>query len=221
MTRNKLEQQLEEIVLVGVTGNIGSGKSLFSNIAAERGYPVISSDDNAKQLMQSNEKLKQLLKKEFGEDIYLQNGELDKPKLAALIFGEASQNKRNLTKMNAIVHPIVIDYMTEQIEELASKGHKLIFVESALMIESGVAEGMDYIVFIQADEDIRLRRVIQRGLTPNDAKARIANQEPEDKKKAIADFVISNNTTIEEFRKASTTTLDILEFLPPKEESEE
>lgn len=209
----------EDVVIIGITGGIGSGKSTIANWVRERGYIVISSDELAKELMRTNEELKQKLIEEFGESIYLENGELNKSLLSDLIF---DTNHSQVKKVNQIVHPYAIDSIMNQLETLANEGNKLLFVESALMFESGMAEGYDYVITVHTDENKVIERVQSRsGLSEQKIRTIMKSQLNPIEKKKLADFVIENNGTVDDLRVSFDTLLPILEILPPNDSDEE
>ncbi len=209
----------EDVVIIGITGGIGSGKSTIADWIRERGYSVISSDEIAKEQMRTNEELKQKLVKEFGDSIYLENGELNKSLLSDLIF---DTNNSQVKKINQIVHPYAIDSIMNQLETLANDGNKLLFVESALMYESGMAEGYDYVITVYIDEDNVIERVKSRsGLSEEKIRIIMKSQLNPIEKKKLADFTIDNNGTVDDLRVSFDTLFPILEILPPNDSDDE
>jgi dephospho-CoA kinase len=209
----------EDVVIIGITGGIGSGKSTIANWIREKGYHVISSDEVARDLMQTNIDLKNKLIANFGDDIYLENGDLNKSLLSDIIFDE---NKSQVKKVNQTVHPYAIEAIMNQLENLANEGNKLLFVESALMFESGMAEGYDYIVTVFTDEKNVLDRVKSRsGLSEEKTRTIMKSQLNPIEKKKLADFVIDNNGTVDELRVSFNYLFPILEILPPNDSDEE
>lgn len=209
----------EEVVIIGITGGIGSGKSTIANWVREKGYSVLSSDEIAKQEMSSNKELKNKLINEFGENIYLESGELNKSLLSDLIFDISNSQVK---KINQIVHPYTIESIMKQLEELATSGNKRIFVESALMYESGMAEGYDYILTVFTEEEKVIERVQSRsGLSEEKIRTIMKSQLNPIEKKKLADFVIENNGTVDELRVSFETLFPILEILPPNDSDEE
>lgn len=208
-----------EVVIIGITGGIGSGKSTIANWVREKGYSVLSSDEIAKQEMSSNKELKNKLINEFGENIYLESGELNKSLLSDLIFDISNSQVK---KINQIVHPYAIESIMKQLEELANSGNKRIFVESALMYESGMAEGYDYVLTVFTEEEKVIERVQSRsGLSEEKIRTIMKSQLNPIEKKKLADFVIENNGTVDELRVSFETLFPILEILPPNDSDEE
>lgn len=209
----------EDVVIVGITGGIGSGKSTIADWIIEKGFPVLSSDGIAKELMTSNPEIKKQLIVSFGEEIYLEDGGLNKSMLSDLIF---DPNQSKVKKINQIVHPFVIENIINQLEVLAESGNKLIFVESALMFESGMAEGYDYIITVFADEEKVIERVNKRSkLSEEKIRTIMKSQLNPIEKKKLADFVIDNNGTVDELRTSFDTIISIIEILPPNDSNEE
>jgi len=171
-------------LIIGITGGIGSGKSTLSNKLRAEGYEVYDTDVRAKNLQNEQPDLISKLKAHFGEIIYNLDG-LDRAALAKIVFGK----KELLIELNQLVHPFVREDFNRWISERSA--HKLLFVESAIMFESGFVKLVDKVILITASEEVRIKRVVKRdGSSPEQVKARIANQMPDELKIAKADFVI-------------------------------
>jgi dephospho-CoA kinase len=190
---------------IAITGGIGSGKSLVTGYIEKLGYPVIKSDDVAKELMRSDESIKKKIIKEFGPPAYNENG-LNTKYLAELVFTYPEK----VQKINSIVHPPTTKKISDLADQLFTK-HKIVFVESALIYEAKIQNQFDYIVLIYSDEQTRIKRVIQREkITHGDIQKRMAFQIPDDQKKERADFVIENNSSITELQNRTNFILNIL-----------
>ncbi len=212
-----LKNILDDIKLIGITGGIGSGKSTVANLLIESGYKVISSDDNAKYLMNNDLQLILNIKSEFGEDFYL-DGKVNTLLVASTIF----KSKEKLDKLNQLVHPKVIELMLSQLEELVDYTKEMVFVESALMFESGLFVGFDYIIDVYTKKETAIERVVKRsGITEKEVLERMSMQMDIDKKKSLADFVIENNKSEEELSKSLWSTIDLIRFLPKRENFDE
>lgn len=190
---------------IAITGGIGSGKSLVTSIIEKSGYPVIKSDEIAKELMYKDELVKKRIIKEFGPPSYNEKG-LNTKYLAENIF----THPEKVEKINSIVHPPTIN----KIEELASQlflKNKIVFVESALIYEAEIQDRFDYVILIYADEATRIARVMQRDtITQDDLRNRIGFQISDEQKKEAADFVIDNNSTTSELESRTMFILNIL-----------
>ncbi len=182
--------------IIGITGGIGSGKSVACKILQKAGIPVLYSDPIAKEVMDSDEEIKRDLIIEFGEEVY-KDDKINKEFLSELIFS----NRENLHIINTIVHPKVISYLEEKIYKEFEK-EEIVCVESALIFESKIEAMFNYIIAITAPEEMRIHRVLDRDdTTYGEIKQRIDSQYPEETKTGLADFVIQNVGTIEQLEK--------------------
>jgi len=218
MESNKLlsDDSLENAVVVAITGGIASGKSEVARLLKDKKYPVISTDYIAKLLMDSDISIKDKLISEFGYKIYNDAGKLNSKILSDIVFfGENKSEK--LQKLNSIVHPPVIDKMVEEIENYIKLGNKLVFVESALIFESGLDDGFDYIIVVTADTETRIKRAMNRSeLSKEEVVARMNEQISQEQKIKLSDFEIQNNKSIKELESSLMFLLPIIEMLPPK-----
>ena len=171
---------------IGITGGIGSGKSVVSKIIESMGYTVFNSDIEAKNIINNDAHVREELIEICGEEIYNSNG-LNREVLAQKIFS----NDSLLEKVNAIVHPKVRDAF----DQLCRTNKKeLIFNEAAIIIETGGYHLFDQTMLITAPEQVRIDRVMRRdGVSEDDVKSRIAKQWSDDKKAEFADVVIIND----------------------------
>lgn len=207
----------EDAVIVGITGGIGSGKTTVANFFRDFGYNVLSSDDIAKKLMADDLDLKSKLIDAFGRDTYYDTGELNRKYLSEKVFANNPDSKENLKLLNSIVHPVVIDELVSQIEELVDKGETTIFVESALMIESGMADGYDYIIVVKAPDELVIKRVKEReNISENQIRQRIRSQLSPEEKAKRADFVIENDGDVDKLKSSVNFIAAIVKSLKPR-----
>lgn len=193
---------------VAITGGIGAGKSKVSDFLMKDGFPVLKADDIAKDLMQNNSDVKKLIIQEFGEESY-KDGKLNTKYLSDKIFNDED----NVDKINAIVHPIVIEKINKLCEKEFSTSN-LVFVEIPLLFESELQDFFDYTILVFADEGIRIKRTIERGnLSEADVKKRMQFQIPDEEKKDKVDFVIENNSSIEDLENRTKLILFLLKNL--------
>lgn len=179
--------RMKQPIIIGITGGIGGGKSTLSDRLSGRGYKIYNSDLRARLLQNEDLELVDAIKKLLGDDIY-KNGELDRPAVAAIVF----QNKALLQQLNQLVHPAVRADFKRWKE--ANHTEKLLFVESAIMFESGLALLMDKVVLMTASEEVRIARVVKRdGISPEQVLARMMHQLPEDEKIKRAHYVIHSD----------------------------
>lgn len=175
---------------IGLTGGIGSGKSIICDILNIMGYPVFNSDNEAKLLMVSDPEVIQQIKDVFGEEAYVGNA-LNRPYLANKVFKDESLK----IALNNIVHPAVRNAFDSWAEK---KNAKLVFNEAAILFETGAYKAFDYTVLVTAPEKTRIERVILRDkTTTEEVKLRMNNQWEDEIKKEMASYVINNeNNTL-------------------------
>lgn len=193
-------------LLIGLTGSIGAGKSTVADIIREQ-YPVLDTDRIARDIMESDDAVRNSLTKSFGSAVFLADGTLDRQFLASVVFADAKQ----LEMLNAIVHPPTILRVREAAGTLHAEGNRLVFVESALVFEAGIEEEFDYTVAVVAETEISLERIMQRdGIDRENATLRLQRQLPPEEKARLADFTIRNNSGLDELRRATGIILLIL-----------
>jgi len=172
---------------VGITGGIGSGKSMVCEIFKMIGVPVYHADLEARSLMASNAQIIDQLIHIFGKKIYRQN-KLDRERLAALIFND----EEKIQKVNSIVHPIVFEHFFSWVE--LHKEHKYVIKEAAILFESGADKHLDKIITITAPEALKIKRVMERdNVIESEVRNRMKNQLDEEEKIKRSDYVIIND----------------------------
>ena len=173
---------------VGITGGIGGGKSTFARLLRERGYHVYDTDAAAKRLQNEDAGIRRKLMEKFGEQIYTAEG-LNRKLLAEEVFAQP----RLLKLLNEAVHPAVErDF---QRWKTRHSHERLLFVESAILFESGFNRLVDKVILVTASEEVRVGRVMKRDSISLEAiKRRMASQLPEEEKAKQADIVIDNNS---------------------------
>jgi dephospho-CoA kinase len=211
--QNDVDDEIEgEPLLIGLTGGIGSGKSTVAEIFEDAGFPVINADKEARFIMENDSAVKEALVQRFGRDIYLENSSLNSTALSDIVFN--SKNLQHLQDLNAIVHPIVLDRMFAQAEELAQE-HDVVIIDVALLFELDLADGFDYVIGVLTKPELRFERLIRdRGMTKDQIAARIKTQIGDESLKEQCDFIIENNGTKEDLQKASQYLVEILPYLP-------
>ena len=172
---------------IAITGGIGSGKSYVCSRLETAGYPVFYCDDEAKRIIRTSPVVREALTSLIGPDVYDRDGHLVKPVLAAYICGSPLQ----ADKVNAIVHPRVADAFREWTMRQSAP---IVFMECALLYESGFDALVDVTALVVVPEDVRLRRVIERDhVTAEKARAWMSLQLPEPEKAARAGFLLHND----------------------------
>lgn len=172
---------------VGITGGIGSGKSTVCKIFEILGIPVYYADERAKFIMEHDARLIAALKKSFGESIFFPGGQLDRGKLASIVFRDSEK----IAILNGLVHPSVAEDSNNWIKAQTSA---YILKEAALLFESGSYKQLDLIISVTAPLELRISRVMARdGSSHKEVLNRINNQWPQEKKDELANFVIVND----------------------------
>jgi dephospho-CoA kinase len=173
--------------LIGLTGAIGSGKSSVSALFASKGAIIIDGDGIAKQLQQKGSATLQKMVDEFG-DILLDTGELDRAKVAQLVFGDADLLKR----LNAIMHPAISAEILRQIE-MNMATDNVVVLDMPLLVENP-REGMSGLVVVDVDPEVAISRLVQyRNMNEDDARRRMASQASREDRLKVADRVIDNS----------------------------
>lgn len=173
---------------VGITGGIGSGKSVVCRVFETLGIPVFNADNAAKYLMEHDSNIIAAIKLLLGEKSY--NNKLpDRQYIAALVFQQPSL----LQQLNQIIHPAVLEYGNHW---MSKQSAPYCIKEAAIFFESGSHKEMDVMVGVYAPKDIRIQRVSDRdNTTPEKIKSRIANQMDEEEKMKLCNYVINNYST--------------------------
>lgn len=183
--------------IIGLTGGIGSGKTTVAKFIEEMGFPVYYSDDRAKEIVNDDEVLKNNIKELLCEEAYDENGFYNRKYVSEIVFN----NDETRLQLNALIHPAVkIDF-----ENWVNKQHaEFIFKETALLFELNLNESCYKSVLVTADDNIRIKRVMDRDQkTYREIEAVIDKQMPEKDKIKRADFVIYNNDGIDELKAAT------------------
>jgi dephospho-CoA kinase len=176
---------------IGITGGIGSGKTLVTKIFACLGIPVYDADSHAKELMTTDGILISQIKKEFGDLSYLSDGTLNRKYLGEVVFNQ----QEKLDILNGLVHPRVRLDFAKWTDRYKEKPY--VIREAALLFETGVYRLLDRTIVVYAPEDVRIRRVMNRDHRPEaQVRAIIQKQLSEEEKKALADDIIYNDDSI-------------------------
>jgi len=183
------------MIFVGITGGIGSGKSLVCSLFEKKGVPIFYADDVAKEISNRPEVKKEIIR-EFGSTILLHNDELDRKKIATIVFSEHEK----LLRLNSIIHPYVFVEFDLWKRNLHSPTPYAL-AEAALLFESSMNKQMDYTLAIVASEEVRLRRVMERDNVAKElVQARMMHQLPMQELIERADFTLYNDGTESELK---------------------
>lgn len=191
--------------IIGITGGIGSGKSTVSQFIEALGFPVYDSDFWAKELVNIDENLKSRIIELLGEESYDENGKYNRKFVAEKVF----ENQELLLKLNQIIHPAVKIHFENWVN---AQNSEFVFKETALLFELKLNESCYQSILVTADENIRIKRVMNRdGRTYREVKEIIDKQMPEVDKVKLADFVIQNNTDLETLKEFTHQVIDELQ----------
>ncbi len=172
---------------IGVTGGIGSGKSVVCRIFAILGVPVYNADDQARKIMRDDRQLHVKLKEAFGQGI-IKDGKPDRKALAGIVFSDSL----SLGRLNSIVHPAVLSDFRSWLERHSDASY--IVKEAAIMFESGMYDQLDAVILVTAPESLRIQRVMNRdGESEENIRRRMASQWNDEKKEKLAGLVVRND----------------------------
>ena len=179
---------------LGLTGGIGSGKSTAARMFADLGAIVIDADAIAKEVLEPGQVGYESVINNFGEEILDSSGNIDRVILAGKVF----ESSIKLKELEEMVHPAVANKVA-QIRESLPAGSTIIY-DTPLLIEKSLQQQFDQVIVVLAPEDLRTQRLLARGLAQNDIIARMSNQATDEQRREIANYVISNSSTLVELR---------------------
>ena len=181
-------------MIIGLTGSIASGKSTIADMIRNMGLPIVDADLVARQVVEVGSPTLAEIVEEFGQDILLSTGEMDRAKVGAIIFND--EQKR--LKLNSIIHPAIRVEMIRQRDAYVGEG-KHVVMDIPLLFESKLQHLVDKILVVTVSPKVQLQRLMTRNnLSKEEAEARIASQLPLKEKEEGADAIIYNNGTIEQ-----------------------
>jgi dephospho-CoA kinase len=181
------------MLLVGLTGGIASGKSTVSAMLAERGAEVIDADHIARQVVMPGTPAWCKIRDHFGPGVLHPDGHIDRQALADIVFADKSK----LALLNEITHPAIFARIADRLE--SHHGQDVVVVlDAALLIEAGLAEGVDVVIVVHSPREIQVERLAAKGVGQTDARNRIASQLEPEKRLARADIVIDNSGSLED-----------------------
>ena len=184
--------------VIGLTGGVGSGKSTVSEMLREMGADVVDADQAAHEAYAPGTPGFDAVVREFGPEFVRKDGAIDRQRLGALVFNDESA----LRRLNAIVHPLVREWMAARTAEAAERGAAIVIQDVPLLYENGLEGLFSSVVLVYAPEPIQLDRLVHgRGLPPDRARSMIAAQMPMEEKRRRAHHVIDNSGTVEETRR--------------------
>jgi dephospho-CoA kinase len=175
------------VLRIGLTGGIGSGKSTVSALLAERGARIVDADVLAREVVAPGSPGLAAVVDAFGDGVLTADGALDRPALAAVVFGDPAAR----ATLDGIVHPLVRKRAIDLISAMPDDA--VVVQDIPLLVETGQAASFDLVLVVEADLETRVARLVRRGLAEDDARARIAAQATDEQRRAVADVVLDNS----------------------------
>ncbi len=184
------------MLIVGLTGGVGSGKTIVSQTLREEGAYLIDADQIARELVTPHSPTWNELVQVFGKEILNEDESIDRKGLAQRVFS----NPKERTLLNQVIHPRIKEEIKRRKEEILQKDPEaIIIIDAALLVERGDHREMDKVIVVVAPDDQRIERLKRRdGMSEEEAKKVISSQMPQEEKMRVADFVIRNEGTLEE-----------------------
>ena len=185
------------MLVIGLTGGIGSGKSTVATLLAERGATVIDVDALGREVIAPGGRAEGQVVVEFGPEITDAEGHIDRAGLARVVFGQPEA----LTRLTAISHPAINAELADRLDAVRGdecSAESVVVLDMAVLVESNLGRGdpehsYTKVVVVEAPPDLRVRRAVARGMEADDVRARIASQATDDERRAVADAVITND----------------------------
>jgi len=174
------------VLLVGLTGGIGSGKSTVAGLLARRGAVVVDADALAREVVEPGKPAFDAIVERFGAEVVAEDGTLDRSALAAIVFEDEEARK----DLEAITHPAIGEEFTERVTSVP--GDAVVVMDVPLLVETK-RRSYDVTVVVEASRETRLARLEQRGVSRSDARARMAHQASDEERRAVADILIDNS----------------------------
>lgn len=182
--------------LIGLTGGVGSGKSTVADMLRELGAEVIDADEAAHAAYAPGSPGFDSVVREFGPG-YVRDGHIDRVRLGELVFNDAEARRR----LNAIVHPLVRDWMAKRTAEAAERGAVIVVHDVPLLFENGLETMYDEVILVYVPAAVQVKRLVSgRGVPEDRARAMIAAQMPMDEKRRLARLVVDNSSSREKTR---------------------
>jgi dephospho-CoA kinase len=191
------EKGPEKMKVIGLTGNIGSGKSSVARFLQNLGAAFVDADKVTHDIYNSGTEGWQVMVDAFGRDILDAKGEIDRKKLAQKVFSSTENHE----KLNRILHPLIRKEVEERLDQFRKQGKEVTVLEAILLVEAGWMDLVDELWLVTAPKDITLRRLAGRGVSEPEALARMAKQPPPEKKIKFATQVIDNESNLEDLKK--------------------
>lgn len=195
------------MLVLGLTGNIGCGKSSVSTIFMENNIKVVDADIVARQIFDDKGLLNEVFST-FGKSIRNQDGSLNRRALGNIVFND----DQKLIALNNLTHPKIKQKILSQVEEYKNQGEKIVVIDAALLIEDDYIPYIQKLILITCREDIQINRIIARdNCTKEEAISRINSQMSQEDKKKFADYIIDNSNSFEELQEKVLELISVLQ----------
>ncbi len=186
------------MLVIGLTGGMGAGKSTVARLLAEHGAHVVDADAIAREVVEPGEPALAAIVEEFGDDVLTDDGALDRAAMAAIVFND----QERLAALEAITHPAIRGRIEARLAvHREEDDDRVVVLDHPLLVETGLADELEVVVVVTAPEDLRVRRLAEgRGIDPEDARARMRNQTGDDERRAAATHVVVNDGDLDDLR---------------------
>ncbi len=179
--------------VIGITGGIGSGKSTAAKIFSDRGVRVLDADEISREVTGPGGRALDAIRELLGGKMFDSSGNLNRKLVAGMVFSDRTM----LDKLSAVIHKYVFEEIVEELQKEREKGTKVIVLDVPIPVKKGFLDACNQVWVISADDDIRLERVKNRGITTEDARRRMDMQMTREEYEDIADIIIENNEDVE------------------------
>lgn len=202
------------MLIVGLTGGIGAGKSTVARLLASHGAAIVDVDALGREIIAPAGMAVEPVLERFGDHLRGPDGGVDRPALAAIVFNDPDE----LAALNEISHPAINELLDERIEELGTaEGADVVVLDMAVLTESTLGRDTRYpyevVVTVEAPPDIRMERLVERGMSADDAKSRLASQATDEQRREASNFVIHNGGGTDDLTEATAKLWDALRRL--------
>ena len=196
MLQPKILEKITPMKTIGLVGGIGSGKSTVAQIIGRREDAVVIDADRLGHDVLRLDEVKTLVRAEWGNTPFGEDGEIDRRKMATLVFSGTPESIAQLEKLIGISHPRIAGLLKKQIELAKIRGVKLVLLDAPLLLEGPWDQFCDRIIFIETPQHVRMERIAKRGWSQEEYHARAANQLPLEEKRKAAQFVLENDCSL-------------------------
>lgn len=197
-------------IRIGLTGGLAAGKSTVARLLRQAGAEVVDADDLVAELYAPGAAGAGRVREIFGDTVFLADGRVDHSAVARLVFADAGARRR----LEGAIHPLVRDAFGHRAARAEAQGKRIVVLEAPVLAEAGFAGDFDAVVTVEANPELRIERAVARGMSPDDARARMAAQDDR-ARLAIATHVLHNDGTVAELEARVAALLTELEAEAP------